>query len=495
MTGTRAVGVVVALLGVASTAAAQGGKWIAPRCDLKPGHFMVNSGVLYLKNGTETQHDAQRTKDLRDAHRVLTEAIKSHGQDKNGAAWYYLARYYGMTSELQGADSAFRKAEAIVPACKGDIDVWRRQLWTPIFNQGVNAFNAGKTDSALHYFREAGAIYPEPIGLSALASLMANAGQTDSALKYYGQAAEAAGTDTQYTKERREALYNRGAVLYQTQRWKESRDAFREYLTAYPGDVQALAALASAHVMDNQGDSAVRIYQQILQSADSADPGTLFSAGAAMFNSAGTAPDTAAKAAECRKAAKTPADRRRCGDEAKALMRQHDSSASGAYQMAARAFESGLKRAPHSRDGLYNLTSTYYLMQDSAKMLPTAQRLFSVDPLNRNGIRLLAAAFQMRGMTDSTVHYIALAESTLVVDVTVGSFRPSDQGATIEALVTNFHTKPSAPLKLVFEFLKADGTVVATQTADVPQLPAQGTHQVNVQATGQGIAAWRYKKG
>jgi tetratricopeptide (TPR) repeat protein len=456
---------------------------------------MVNSGVLYLKNGTETQHDAQRTKDLRDAHRVLTEAIQSHGQDKNGAAWYYLARYYGMTGQLQGADTAFSKAAALVPACKGDIDVWRRQLWTPIFNQGVNAFNAGKTDSAMHYFREAGAIYPEPVGLSAMASLMANAGQTDSALRYYARSAEAAGTDTQYAKERREALYNRGAVLYQTQRWKDARDAFKDYLAAYPGDVQAMAAMASAYSMDSKPDSAVVIYQKILESADSADPGTLFSAGAAMFNSAGTPPDTAAKAAECRKAAKTPAERRRCGDEAKATIRAHDSSSAGAYQMAARAFEAGLKRSPHSRDGLYNLTSTYYLMQDSAKMLPVAQRLIALDPLNRNALRLAAAGFQMRGMTDSTVHYIALAESTLVADVSVTSFRPSEAGVAIEATVTNFHTKQSPAFKLVFEFLKQDGSVVTTQTADVPPLPANGTHQVTIQATGQGIQAWRYKKG
>jgi hypothetical protein len=64
----------------------------------------------------------------------------------------------------------------------------------------------------------------------------------------------------------------------------------------------------------------------------------------------------------------------------------------------------------------------------------------------------------------------------------------------LDAIVTNFHNKPSAPLKLVFEFLKSDGSVAASQTAEVPQLAAGAMHQVKVQATGAGITAWRYRQ-
>ena len=493
MTVHRAVGLVVLLVGVGSVAQAQS-KWVKPRCDIKPGHFMVNSGVLYLINATDTQHEAQRTKDLRDAERVLTEAITKQSQDKNGAAWYYLGRYHGMKEDLVGADSAFTRAQTLLPTCKDDIAGWRKNLWTPVFNQGVQAFNAGKSDSAMHYFRKAGAIYPEPTGLSALAGLFANAGQTDSALRYYGKAAEAAATDPKFAKERKEALYNRGAVLYQNKRWEEARDAFKAYLAVYPNDGQALAALASTYAMGNKSDSALAIYQQILQRADSADPATLFSAGGAMFNSVAQPPDTAASAGECRKAAKTPAERQRCTAAAKATVRQHDSLSAGTFKLAAKAFEAGLARAPYSRDGLYNLTSTYYMLQDTARMVTTAQKVLALDPMNRNAIRLTAAAFQMKGVTDSTVFYIARAESSLVADVTVQNFRSDDQSAAIEAIATNFHDKPSKPFKIVFEFLKADGSVVTSQTVEVPELPAGGMHSAKAQAIGRGITAWRYRQ-
>lgn len=274
MTVRRAVGFTALLLAAPSVAAAQD-RWIAPKCDVKPGHFMVNSGLLYLRSATNTNYQAQREKDLRDAQRTLLQAITDNGQDKNGAAWYYLARYYGLIDQLAGADSAFRRAQALLPACKDDIVGWRKTLWTPVFNQGVQAYKAEKTDSALHYFQLAAAIHPEPLGVSALAGLFANANQVDSALKYYDRAAEVAAADTQYVKERREALYNRAVLLYQNERWNDAVASFRAYVTSYPGDVQALAALATAYSRINQGDSAMAIYRQIVERADSAEPSAL----------------------------------------------------------------------------------------------------------------------------------------------------------------------------------------------------------------------------
>jgi tetratricopeptide (TPR) repeat protein len=489
----RAVGFTALLLGATSLAAAQD-RWIAPKCDVKPGHFMVNSGLLYLRSATNTNFQSQREKDLRDAQRTLVQAITQNSQDKNGAAWYYLARYYGLSEQLMGADSAFRRAEALLPACKDDIAGWRKILWQPVFNQGVQAFNAQKMDSAKYYFEMAAAINPEPIGLGVLAGLFANANQVDSALLYYKRAAEAAGSDTEYTKERREAMYNVAAILYQNQRWSEAAGAFRSYLVVYPTDVQAMAALASAHNQNGHTDSALAIYRQILERADSAEPAALFAAGAAMFNAAPPQPDTAASAAECRKAAKTPADRRKCDQEARVARAQHDSLAKSTYRMAVRAFEAGLARAPHSRDGLYNSVSTYYLLGDSARIVPAVRRLIAIDPMNRSALRLAAAAYQMRGVVDSTVYYVTQAESLLVVDVTVQSFRPGEQGAAWQALVTNFHDKPSAALQLTVEFLNTKGEVVATQPGDVPSLPSGGMHDLQLQAAGAGITAWRYRK-
>ena len=153
------------------------GRWVQPKCDIKPGHYLVNSGVLYLKNAAETRFDDQREKDLRDASRTLTQAVTTGGQDKNPAAWYYLARYYVVRDDGVGADSAFRKAEALMPACKDDILYWRRNfLWVPAFNAGLAALNAQNYDSAIALFRRATQVYDaEPQGFTTLATAFFNA--------------------------------------------------------------------------------------------------------------------------------------------------------------------------------------------------------------------------------------------------------------------------------------------------------------------------------
>src|SRR5882672_10138177 len=116
------VGILVAAVAIASTGAAQqANRWAVPKCDLKPAHFLVNSGLLYLKSATESKFEDQKQKDLRDANRVLTQALTTGNQEKNPAAWYYFGRYYLMVGDLPGADSSFTRAETLKPECKEDI--------------------------------------------------------------------------------------------------------------------------------------------------------------------------------------------------------------------------------------------------------------------------------------------------------------------------------------------------------------------------------------
>src|SRR6266550_3683645 len=183
----KVVGILVAAVAIASTGAAQqANRWAVPKCDLKPAHFLVNSGLLYLRSATETKFEDQKQKDLRDANRVLMQALTTAGQDKNPAARYYLARYYVMTQDLVGADSTFRRAEALKPDCAEDITVWRRFVWVPALNAGIGAWQANNADSAMKAFRQANAILQtEPQGFKYLASLLYNAGQRDSAFALY----------------------------------------------------------------------------------------------------------------------------------------------------------------------------------------------------------------------------------------------------------------------------------------------------------------------
>ena len=537
MTIRQVCGWGLALALAATPAGAQHGIWIPVRCDLKPNHYLVNAGLLYLKSATEGRFQEQIQKDLKDANKNLLQAITANGQDQNPAAWYYLGRYYGLVKDAVGADSAFRRAEQLKPVCKDDMAFWRRDLWVPLYNGAVQVYNAGHSDSAIHLLQQANAVYAgEPTGFKLLGALFFNANEADSAARYF-RLAIAASSDPKYASDKKEALFNVAASYYRAQRWNEAAAAYRDYLAVAPNDAQALSGLAAVYTSLGKTDSATAIYTKIVNNADSADAMGLFFAGTSIFSSAAPLPDTAATGTSCRAEARRTgrtltarAISARCDSVTARRIRDYDAEAAVTYRLAAKAFEAGLAKNPFFRDGLFNLANTYLALHDSVKMLPVTQRLYAVDPMNRSTMRLLAQAFQFQKKPDSTLRYLTVADSILPIEVTVGSFQPGDQNASLGGLLTNYHPLPdsavlvarcraagsaataavrcgyqqlaagakgkltNAPLKITFEFLNAKGEVVATQSVDVPALEPGANHPFQLQATGAKIEAWRYKQ-
>ena len=76
----------------------------------------------------------------------------------------------------------------------------------------------------------------------------------------------------------------------------------------------------------------------------------------------------------------------------------------------------------------------------------------------------------------------------------MGTFTTNEQGADVEGLVTNFHTKPSPPIKLTFEFVDGKGNVVASVPQDLPAVAAGANQSFKLKASQPGIVAWRYKR-
>jgi tetratricopeptide (TPR) repeat protein len=519
-----------------SALAAQG-HWVQPKCDIKSGHFLVNSGLLYLKNAAETRFDDVRERDLRDANKSLVQALTTGGQDKNPAAWYYLARYYVVRNDATGADSAFRRAEAMLPTCKDDILFWRRNaLWVPAFNAGVAALNEQRYDSAVAAFRRATVIYDaEPQAFSTLAAAFFNMPaeaflpdsafrrmypnlpdstartaydsltrlRYDSAAKYFARAVAGA-TDPKFVREKWDAMFNTGNALYAARHFDAAAAAYAAYLKEVPNDAQALARLADVLASTGHKDSAMAVYAQIIAHADSMDPLNVLNAGVSIYNAAPPSPDTSRVSADCRReggrnrTGLTAIQRRsitvKCDSVARQASKDRDAAAAGNYRLAAQAFEAGLARNPQSRDGLYNLANAYFALRQADKMLLVTQRLVAVDPMNRNSLRLVAQAWQINSHTDSALRYVTLADSLLPVDVSVGLFAPEEQNVSLGGVVSNYHDVPSAPLSLTFEFLDGSGKVVATQALDVPAIPGSGNHAFQLQAIGAGIIAWRYRK-
>src|SRR2546429_676421 len=211
-------------------------------------------------------------------------------------------------------------------------------------------------------------------------------------------------------------------------------------------------------------------------------------------------PDTAVMDADCGKAAKkkTPAltarqVAARCAPAAADTMRKYHVLADPQYAMVAKTYQAGLAKNPYSRDALYNLAGVSYLIGDSANVLPLAQRLYALDPMNRSTLAKLAGGWQLKGKKDSVLYYLTIADS-LPVEITVSSFTPTEKGATLDGQMTNFRPKASAPLKIAFEFLNAQGEAVGTQTKPVPALEPNASEEFKLKVEQPGVVAWRYKR-
>ncbi len=482
-------------------------RWAEPKCDLKPNDRLVNQGVLYLKSATTGKFEDQKKKDLSDAQRLLTQALTTGGQDKNPAAWYYLARYYIMTNDAQGIDSAFTHAEQLKPDCKGDIDIWRRYVWVPTFNAGIAAWQANNLDSAIASFRRASAMLPaEPTGIKYIATLFYNTGKADSAVMYFRKAANAAAADPKFAQDRKDALYNLGRIQQSLQQLAEAEKTYREYLGLFPNDAEIMAALGGVYMQkaakdSTYRDSAFAIYRQIISKGDSMGYFQLYRVGAEISGSVPEDPDTSIAGNNCRRESRakrpplTPARiRAHCDSVTTGIAKSYLANSHEAFSLAAQALDASLKINPQYRETLIFRANTALGLHDSVTALTMSRRLLAVDPMNKTGIKIMAYAQQQNGKIDSALFYYKLGDSLLVGDVAVSQFDSTETGREVRGIVTNPRERPNAPYKLVFEFVDLKGQVVATDTVAVAATPAGQTQQFAMKPTGASIAAWRYKK-
>ena len=518
--------------------AAQARGWVPPQppCDIKPGHFRVNSAVVDLQSAATRPNT--RDNMLAAARDVLTRAITGDGQEKNPAVWYYFGRYYVEMKDGAGADSAFRRALALAPQCQADIDGYREQVWGDVLQNGLRTWQDNKLDSAKTLLRQAAGLRPNhPRAALALGQIYAGENKIDSAATWLNQAAAAAGNDTAFAEQKKEAL-GTSARLYLrqlqsdtlAQRWqrtKFSRDSLQRALAVdssilarveassasrrargarlAPADQQsfardsstrakavadkraALAARTGAVAADSSAaagvyDPVIRSFRSYLEAYPDATDAV---AGLAnlYYQSGRIAEATPAFDAMYSKTA----DPDLLIDAGRGAIRGNTQAAGAAL------IERGLAKRPYNRDALVDLGNAYLALRDSARLLPVAQKLKGIDPLNRATLRLVAAGWDLKGRRDSAQKYQDLASGGQAVEIVITSLDADSSGYTLRGSATNSGSTPAPVQRLTFEFLDANGNVQVSQSIEIAPLAPQGSHDIEIRVPGTAIIAWRYR--
>jgi tetratricopeptide (TPR) repeat protein len=436
-------------------------RYVAPKCGLKAGHFKVSSAGTYLKTGIETENPANQSRALSSGQKVVLEAIEQNDQAKNPAAWYYLGRIYLQQGDLVGADSAFTKAETMLPACKEEISKVRYTGWVPLVNGGIEFVKQQNNDSALALFRQANMIYRDkPAAFLNAGVIFANTGQTDSAITYWEKASEIA-ERTNAVEDRNVATRNLGAMYQKAGRHEDAVRVLEKYVSWVPQDAEVKRALAASYRSTGQNDKAAALEKEVGAPAPAAAAGT---GNAAAMNGA------------------------------IALYNEKK------YGEAAATFEQIVAKEPYNRDALFGLANSYIGLKNGPKLAEAAARLAEIEPMNDEIVRMLANGQRM-AKKEAQANKTAIRVLSMPVTVSVTQFAPTGAGATITGTATGREAqtpqgKPvtPAPLSLTFEFLDAKGAVVANQQVQVPALKPGASQPIQVTAQGAGITAWRYKK-
>lgn len=457
-----AVGIFAGALLSATPAQAQ---WRDADCDLSgAGHFLVNSGKVYLEGASEERDEVKQQRLLADAHRNFVEAIE-RGEVDNPAVWYYLGRYYVLAGDAAGADSAFDRVEQLEPECVEDVGMHRRIMWVPLINEALDSMQVQAWEGAKPLLYDANLVFDQDIiGFYYLARIYGSDGELDSALVYFRKVAEMGTTDETRAENYQNAVYNLGLIYGLVNEWDSSAVWYQRYRADNPDDFEAMTGLAQAYTAIGDTARAAALYDSVLARAEGMDAMELFRTGESLFLSEN-------------------------------------------YALAARAFEMGLEKNRYFRPALYNVTNAYLaICQDesasarvvqeaAANMERVARRLVEVDPRNYDAQSLLAAAFQLQHMDDSTLAVLErLDEQTWGVEVDVQ--QEISGGLVVQGrLVSQSDEAAAQTAPLTFEFVDGAGNVLATDTVDARSLAVGEEAPFEVIGESEGIEAVRYRVG
>jgi predicted Zn-dependent protease len=439
-----------------------GGKFTDATCQLKEGHFLVSSAKTKLSSYSTTADPVIGARLLRESVGVLIDAITTKGQQKNGAAWYWLGRTNLLQGDLAGADSVLTKAEAQAPQCKADIRSYRTRAWAAVVVAAQGALEAKQTDSAEFFYHAANQIEQEaPHAYNGLAGIFFDRQQSDSAIHYFGLAAATNPTDPAYAKIRNRAAYNHAALLLNARRAPEAVTAFRRFLSLEPGDDQGRKGLAQAFRAAGMADSAQVIERELLAAGNAGGDDGL--SDTEIFDLA---------------------------------TRQYNDKN---YAEAATTYARLLSRSPYHRDALFAQANSYLATQNGPGLIGAATKLVEIDPLGEYNYQLLAQGYKFEKKQDKLAEVI-IAEYALPVDLQLEGFEATADTATFRAKAVGREPRdesnkvlPPRPITIVVECLAKDGTVVGAQESTIRALKPGESDSVQVRVTATGARAWRYR--
>lgn len=441
---------------------AMGVSFIKPKCDIKGGgHFLVSSGATYYSESFKKRERSDKESLLKKADDVIIQAIKENKQDQNGGAWYWLGRIYFQLGDVEGGDSAFTRAEKLLPDCAPEINEWREIAYGAVMTPALEAYRASDNAKAIPLFALAMRLNPKAAGpYSAMASLYQGEND-DSAVKYLVLAQE----KTAEAKQDKEMVAVTGQLVSVYQRMGRNEDALKE----------ARKVMAMA----NDNDAKRLLYGVLSKSNKPADQA-----------------EAKQIAAELTKAMEDDGSITAAELVSMAL----DAYNADEYPKAREYFNKALKKEPWRRDLQVNVVKVDYVLKNYSEMLGSIDKQLAHEPLSEEFYKLKLQALNAMGTKDTAaMNQTAILWSALPVGIYAAPLQYDKDGVHLvmeatgrEATDPNGKAIPPAAQVMTLEFIDKDGKALGTQdiNIDVLQPGAKQTFQLTTKA--EGVVDFRY---
>jgi tetratricopeptide (TPR) repeat protein len=542
MTPCARILLVVGAAILSTTPALAQGTWVGHRdpCKLNTGHYLLKSGILYLKMAVETRFPDERDRRLREAREVLHRAILEKDQGENAAVWYYLGRAYAEAQDLVGADTAFRQAATLAPDCASDIAIYAQPLSAIALNDALRTWGASHPDSAKRFFRLAASLDSADAEVPLYLTIMlASLGEPDSAAAELEIGLRTAQTDTTHRARQKdaelavprayEAQAYQNPVVSRAAGTRARRDSAVEVIAQDSTvrarmlqdvaeirargrhlDAQSLAVFQRESTTVERRLADERGAHDSLQSAAAAD--SLGAAAALAPAIAGYRryiehyPEDADAAMQLVRLYSAVGDRPSLDElvahvanspyptEAALIQAALSLYNDGLVAPSGRLLEAALARNPNNGTALSVLVHVYHAQGRAEPLMATARHLLDLDPLDPGSARAMALAFDIAGLTDSAARYLALADTGLGWNVNVLQFQSREQNTTLSGYVRNASRRALPATSLVFDFLDTTGQVLFSTMIPVSALDPNGRQSLAIRLEQGGAAAWRYRR-
>lgn len=425
-------------------------------------NMYTRSAGLYLRRAHQNPDVEEKRQRFQEALEAAINGIEM--EPGNPKPYKQAAEAYLGLGDVVGADSMFTRAETIYPRYRPEeTRRLRESQWVQQYNQGISRVNQGDIEGAIEFFERATTIYKgRPASMLNLGQAYAQIGETEKAIEWYREALSTIRSDAfdeqseerqQEWREREEiAAFNMAQLLAQSGRNEEAAQAYRDFLEENPDNVTALSNLALVLSNMEMPDSAMAIYDGLLQRDDLAAQ-EYFSTGIGLFQAE-------------------------------------------AYSRAADAFTRAAELNPGNRDAVYNLAQTLFLSEQYEELVPAAERLVEeMDPYNPNAYRLYVQALVQTGNEDLALEYQNRMEA-LPFEVTGTQLNPSpDGGGSVSGTITNRTLEPGEPISLTFHWVDTDGMDIGTTEVTVEAPAPDETVSFRTELEAEEVArGFRYER-